>query len=186
MERGRTAAGASKNAAPHQICMPYVQECSATPEMYTIHPQQRSFIRARCDHRAQPRQRCAEAPTEATGSEALTAAAACSDRGAAPEKPSSAAPIEPMVTAMWSHDRKVRSLAKNVLGSMRCGMVVASLRSGCGFRGPGSVDTCERYLPSTMRNPYFKLDVLRDDVPNDIPNDIPKRRAGCRHGRKKA
>mmetsp|Transcript_15875 Transcript_15875/g.47774 ORF Transcript_15875/g.47774 Transcript_15875/m.47774 type:complete len:341 (+) Transcript_15875:434-1456(+) len=62
------------------------------------------------------------------------------ERGAAPEKPSRAAPMEPMVTAMCSHDRKVRSLAKNVFGSMRCGMAVFSsaLRDFPFFNHPSS------------------------------------------------
>ena len=42
---------------------------------------------------------------------------------AVPAKPSSAAAIEPTVMAMCSHDRKVRSLAKKVLGSIRMGVV---------------------------------------------------------------
>ena len=61
-----------------------------------------------------------------------TVVEACGLRGADPEKPSSAAPMEPMVTAMCSQDRKVRSLAKKVLGSMRCGMVADSRASACG------------------------------------------------------
>ena len=60
-----------------------------------------------------------------------TVVEACGLRGAEPEKPSSAAPMEPMVTAMCSQDRKVRSLAKKVLGSMRCGMVADSRASAC-------------------------------------------------------
>ena len=40
----------------------------------------------------------------------------------------------PMVTAMWSHERKVRSLAKKVLGSMRMGVVRASGRASAGRR----------------------------------------------------
>ena len=60
-----------------------------------------------------------------------TVVEACGLRGAEPEKPSRAAPMEPMVTAMCSQDRKVRSLAKKVLGSMRCGMVALSRASAC-------------------------------------------------------
>ena len=42
-----------------------------------------------------------------------------------PANPSRAAAMEPMVTAMCSQERKVRSLAKKVLGSMRMGVVRA-------------------------------------------------------------
>ena len=38
--------------------------------------------------------------------------------------------MEPMVTAMWSHARKVRSLAKKVLGSILTGRARAILRGG--------------------------------------------------------
>jgi hypothetical protein len=41
-------------------------------------------------------------------------------------KASSAAPMEASVTAMCIHDRNVRSDAKKVLGSSRCGSEVAS------------------------------------------------------------
>ena len=37
--------------------------------------------------------------------------------------------MDPMVTAIWSQDRKVRSFAKKVLGSMRIGVVRAIGRS---------------------------------------------------------
>lgn len=37
-----------------------------------------------------------------------------------PEKPSRAVEMEPMVTAMFSQDRKVRSLAKKVCSEERC------------------------------------------------------------------
>ena len=40
----------------------------------------------------------------------------------------------PTVTAMCSQVRKVRSLAKNVLGSMRMGVVLQGERSGLGWR----------------------------------------------------
>lgn len=54
-------------------------------------------------------------------------------RCALPAKPSSAHAMEPMVTAMCSHDRNVRSLAKKVLGSIFMGVelsVVLRLISG--------------------------------------------------------
>ena len=44
--------------------------------------------------------------------------------------PSSAAEMDPRVTAMWSQARKVRSFAKKVLGSMRMGVVVVICRLG--------------------------------------------------------
>ena len=53
---------------------------------------------------------------------------------ATPAKPSSAAAMEPMVTAMCSQDRKVRSLAKKVLGSMRIGVVRAMAGGSLGLR----------------------------------------------------
>lgn len=42
--------------------------------------------------------------------------------------------MDPMVTAMWSHERKVRSLAKKVLGSMRIGVVRAMTGGSLGLR----------------------------------------------------
>jgi hypothetical protein len=53
-------------------------------------------------------------------------APACEPRARSdPAKPSSAAAIDPTVTAMWSQERNVRSLARNVLGSTRIGVVRA-------------------------------------------------------------
>jgi len=51
-------------------------------------------------------------------------------RCAEPLKPSRAAAMVPMVTAMCIHVRKVRSLAKKVLGSIRMGVVLH--QSECG------------------------------------------------------
>ena len=66
---------------------------------------------------------------------------------ATPAKPSRAAAMEPMVTAMCSQERKVRSLAKNVLGSMRMGVVRAM--------GGGSLGL--RLLKYQSSNPFFSL-----------------------------
>ena len=64
-----------------------------------------------------------------------------------PANPSRAAAMEPMVTAMCSQDRKVRSLAKKVLGSMRIGIVRAM---GCGSLGL-------RLLKYQSKKPFFSF-----------------------------
>ena len=64
-----------------------------------------------------------------------------------PANPSRAAAMEPIVTAMWSQDRKVRSLAKKVLGSMRIGVVRAM--------GGGSLGL--RLLKYQSKKPFFSF-----------------------------
>ena len=51
-----------------------------------------------------------------------------SERCAVPLNPSRAAAMVPMVTAMCSQVRKVLSLAKKVLGSIRMGVVLQGMR----------------------------------------------------------
>ncbi len=62
-------------------------------------------------------------------------------RCAEPLKPSRAAAMVPMVTAMCIHVRKVRSFAKKVLGSIRMGVVLhGDSWSECGNSSSWCVD----------------------------------------------
>ena len=55
--------------------------------------------------------------------------------------------MDPIVTAMWSQDRKVRSLAKKVLGSMRMGVV----------RAMGGGPLASRLLKYQSKKPFFSF-----------------------------
>ena len=60
--------------------------------------------------------------------------------------------MDPIVTAMCNHDRKVRSLAKNVFGSMRMGVVRAMGRAAARRAVPGVL---RRELKYQSRSPPF-------------------------------
>ena len=74
-------------------------------------------------------------------------------RCAEPLKPSRAAAMVPMVTAMCIHVRKVLSLAKKVLGSIRMGVVLhGDSRSECGdSQSDCGVSECNQVWGLTVR-----------------------------------